>query len=531
MGKGLLIAENRSTLRESMSSLVLETPVKLRLLDSWLTGPVYQELQELLGYEDLGVTHQFRVWKKALTQSERAIASGNRPHWFVLKYGIEALKDKVSQLDKERGKSILFRDDRGLWTYSGMAQELQERFGVGLERQFKLPEFGLIPWQKKPEHELRWFQEKALDGFVGAKDGLGAVELATGLGKSLIIVHTLKAIGRSGIVVAPTLSIANQLLSDLVDAFGTRLVGQFFDGKKAPSKFFVVAVSKSLMNCAEGGEGDEATEILRKKAVVIGDESHLLPAESLSRVVLGLLGTIPYRFFLSGTQIRGDGADVLLQGITGPIQLKMSVRQGIEQGFLSPLKFVQWSVRSDSKYKTDDPLKMNREHLHDNPNVYAHASNLINRAVTEKKRRVLVLVDEVGQFGHLLKAGMNLPVGFAHGPLDSKNKQDVPEKFRKSDPMALVGAFDRGEFPVLVGSSCIGMGTDTKSPDFIVDLMGLASEVRVRQSVGRGTRLFPGKTCTVYNDYCVENIDVLRNQARKRAAVFDSIYGPVIFMR
>jgi superfamily II DNA or RNA helicase len=510
-----------------MANLILETPVKLRLPDSWLTSSAYQEVQDLLGYEDLGVTHQYRTWKKALSQSERALASGNRPHWFALKYGLEALKDKVAQLDKERGKSILFRDDRGLWTYSGMAQELQDRFGVGLERQFELPEFGLIPWAKKPEHELRWFQEKAIEGFVGAKNGLGADELATGLGKSLIIVHTLKAIGLSAVVVAPTLSIANQLFKDLTDAFGTRLVGQFFEGKKQPGKMFVVAVSKSLMNCVEG---DEATGIFSKKFVVIGDESHLLPAESLSRVILGLFGNIPYRFFLSGTQIRNDGADVLLQAITGPIQLKMSVRQGIEQGFLSPLKFVQWSVRSDSKFKKDDALEMNRQHLHDNSLVYSHASNLINRAVTEKKRRVLVLVDEVGQFAQLVKAGMNLPVGFAHGPLDAKNKKDVPEKYQKSDPMALVAAFDKGEFPVLVGSSCIGMGTDIKSTDFIVDLMGLASEVRVRQSVGRGTRLFPGKTGTVYNDYCVGNIDVLRNQARKRAEIFNQIYGPVIFM-
>jgi Type III restriction enzyme, res subunit len=243
-----------------MANFVLETPVKLRLPPSFGEGKLYQEIQGLLGYEDLGVTHQFRVWKKALAQSERAIANGNRPHWFALKYGLEALKDKVAQLDKERGKSILFRDDRGLWTYSGMAQELQERFGVVLERQFELPEFGLIPWAKKPEHELRWFQEKALEGFVSAKNGLGAVELATGLGKSLIIVHTLKAMGLSGVVVAPTISIASQLSKDLTEAFGARLVGQFFGGKKQPDKTFVVAVSKSLMNCVEG---DETTKILR----------------------------------------------------------------------------------------------------------------------------------------------------------------------------------------------------------------------------------------------------------------------------
>jgi superfamily II DNA or RNA helicase len=125
---------------------------------------------------------------------------------------------------------------------------------------------------------------------------------------------------------------------------------------------------------------------------------------------------------------------------------------------------------------------------------------------------------------------MDLRVLFAHGGLSKENRDDVPEAFWKSDPMECVAAFDRGEVPVLVGSSCIGMGTDVKSADFIVDLVGLASEVRVRQSVGRGTRLFPGKTSCIVNDYCVENVDVLRNQARKRAAIFDDIYGPVYHM-
>jgi DNA or RNA helicases of superfamily II len=282
------------------------------------------------------------------------------------------------------------------------------------------------------------------------------------------------------------------------------------------------------MNCVEG---EEATNLLRNKSVLIGDESHLLPAESLRQVVLGLLGNIPYRFFLSGTQIRNDGADILLQGITGPIQLKMSVKEGVDQGFLSRPRFFQWLVKSDSDFHTDDTLKMNRRHLHDNRNVYLHAANLINRAVLEKNRRVLVLIDEIGQFKQLLQAGMNQDVRFAHGGVTAANKKDVPKADWKSDPMKFVSEFDSGHFPVLVGTSCIGMGTDIKSVDFIVDLMGLASETRVRQSVGRGTRLFPGKVDCIYNDYCVENIDTLRNQARKRAKIFDEIYSPVIFMR
>ena len=506
-----------------MPNLILETPVKLRLPPSWGEGKIYQELQDLLGYEDLGVVHQWRIWKKALAQSERAIASGNRPHWFAQKYGLEALKEKVAQLDQERGQSLLFKDDQGLWTCSGMAQELQERFGVGLERQFELPKFGLIPWEKKPEHILRLFQEKTLDLFMGATKttGLGAAEIGTGLGKSLIIVYLLKQIGLPAVVVTPTLSIAEQLLKDMTEAFGLGRVGQYFGGKKQPQKMFVVSVAKSLMNCVEGEGG---TELLKGKKVLIGDESHLLPAESLKQVVLGLLSSAPFRFFLSGTQIRGDGLGLLLQGIVGPILLEMSVAQGIDQGFLSPLKFFQYRITSDSNLMVDDVIKMNRVHLHQNSAIYRHAADLINRAVKERGRKVLVLVDTVDQYKRLIDGGIMVDSRFAHGPL-SDNRDTVPESQWKLKPMDLVREFDLGKFPVLVGTGAVSIGTDIRSADFLINLVGLSSEVETRQGIGRGTRLFPGKVNTIVVDYDVWNNPVTHRHALKRKKIYNEVYG------
>jgi superfamily II DNA or RNA helicase len=205
----------------------------------------------------------------------------------------------------------------------------------------------------------------------------------------------------------------------------------------------------------------------------------------------------------------------------------MSVREGIEGKFLTPIRFFQWRVKSDSNFRSDDKLEMNREHLKYNANVYKHAANLANMAVEQGKRRVLVLVDEVSQLKMFLNAGVRHKVGFAHGGVTKDNKKIVPQEYWKSDPRALVLSFDRGEFPILVGTSCIGMGTDTKSPNFGIDLVGLTSEIRVRQSVGRFTRLFEGKTDSIYNDYDVFNIDETTRHAKVRARIFNDIYGKV----
>lgn len=504
---------------------MLETPTRLRLPAKWVGSSLWAQLGDALGYEDLKVKHEWRTWRDVQRKDDAYQQSPSyRPHWFVAKYGREALDAKVAALEAERHKSLLFRDEQGFWTYSGLATRLKDMTGEPVVLGYPRPAPGLVGWHSTP-HEPRWYQQRAEELLVPM--GHGAVELATGLGKSLIIARLLWRLGLPGIVVAPTLSIAGQLHADLVRLFGRQHVGQFFDGKKQADKKFVVAVSKSLINLEPG---TPLAEALARKAVLIGDESHLLPAETLARVVLGLLGNVPYRFFLSGTQLRSDGLDLLLEGITGDIVLRMNVRQGVDEGFLTRPRFFQFQVQSDRNYDVPDPIKMNRVHLHDNPKVYEHAGGLIRHAL-RAGRRPLVLVEEVPQFGRLLPFLGGVKAGFAHGGVNKDNRDSIPKAHHKSDPMALVEAFDAGELECLVGTQCIGTGTDIKTASFVVDLVGLASEVRIRQNVGRGTRVHPTKKDFIYVDYDVRNFEGLSRQAAKRARIFDDIYGPVKYLK
>jgi superfamily II DNA or RNA helicase len=332
----------------------------------------------------------------------------------------------------------------------------------------------------------------------------------------------VRRIGLEAIVVVPTLSIGKQLVKDFSSWFGGGKVGQFFDGKKQSDKFIVIAVSKSLANVSKN---DKHYNNLSRRKVLLVDETHLAPPEQLSGVVFGLLADCPYRYFVSGTVLRNDGLGLLLKAIVGDIVFEMSVEQGIKEGFLSPLKFFQYRIKSDSSVTSDDPIKANRIHLQQNENLYRHAAGLINRAVKEKSRKVLVLVDTVDQFKRLLDGGLAVDSRFAHGPLTSDNKDTVPESQWKLDPMDLVADFDLGKFPVLVATGCVSIGTDIKSADLLVNVVGLTSEIEIRQGIGRGTRLFPGKTDTIYIDYDVFNNEKLHRHAEKRRAIFDSVYG------
>ncbi len=505
--------------------LVQETATVLRLPEAWSGSSTEQLLQDKLGYEDLRSTHEWRRLRgiQKLHDAHSANPTRFKCPWFVQENGRAELDRQADAAFADRMKVALFRDDRGLWTYSGLATKIGEWTGErNVERAFSRPAFRPIGWESPPKFPARPFQAESVEKFLAL--GHAGVELATGLGKSFIIALLVKNIGLPTLIVAPTKNIAEQLLADMIRLFGKRRVGQFFDGKKDSSRLITVAVSASLLKVEPG---DAHFDNLLKKQVLIGDESHLLPAESLSRVILGLLSNIPYRFFLSGTQIRNDGLDIVLDGIVGDIVVRMSVRQGVEAGYLARPRFFQFKIQSTSKFYSSDVIKMNRHHLQENPLVYKHAGKMIDWAVGQG-RRVVVLVDQLDQYNLLLKVGgLKRDNRFAHGGMDKATRENFPEAVWRSDPMELVESFDRGDYPVLVGTSCIGTGTDIRSANFIVDLVGLTSEIRVRQNVGRGTRLFDGKTDTIYCDYDCWNVEKMHDHAAERARIFEAIYGPV----
>ncbi len=319
---------------------------------------------------------------------------------------------------------------------------------------------------------------------------------------------------------APSVSIAGQILDDFTTHFGSRYVGQFFDGKKKHDKLFTVCVAQSLTKVEKDSP---AWNALSKAEVFIADESHLCPAKTLSEVCFGLVANAPYRFFFSGTQLRNDGLGILLDAITGKTVYRMSVQEGVDQGFLAKPIFRMVRMDSNIQFSSGDANENTRAHVYYNPQVNANAADIINRSVSLLQRPCLVLVDELEQFGHLLPL-LRFEARYAHGGASGSVLDKVPVAHRKSDPKKLVEQFNRGEFPILVGTSCIATGTDIKAAKTIVYLRGGKSEIELRQSIGRGTRIVPGKDDFVMFDFAIDNVPMLAKHALARKKIYNSVF-------
>jgi superfamily II DNA or RNA helicase len=300
-------------------------------------------------------------------------------------------------------------------------------------------------------------------------------------------------------------------------------VGLYGDGKKEFNKHITIAIDKSLHKVTPGSP---AWGHFSRAAVFVADESHLCPASTLAEICLGLMKDAPYRFFFSGTQTRNDGQELLLNAITGPIVFRMSVKEGVDQGYLSRPRFTMFEISSDSKKFSDDANKETRTHLYYNQKVVRAAADLANKAVGLLGRPTVILIEELEQFAYL-EPLLKYEAKFAHGGVTKENRDVLPPAYHKSNPTELVDRFNAGEFPILVGTSCISLGTDLTAVGCLVYLQGKSSEIKIKQAVGRGTRLHSGKIDCLVFDFDVVNVKSTHRHAKVRRAIYNDIYGPV----
>ena len=208
----------------------------------------------------------------------------------------------------------------------------------------------------------------------------------------------------------------------------------------------------------------------------------------------------------------------------GPIVYSMSVQDGVDQGFLAKPVFKMVWMESSVECSSDDVNDLTRAHVFYNDAVNRTAAMLANKAVAVMGRPTLILIDELEQFSRLLPH-LGYEARFAHGGITAENKALVPDKYHESDPSQLVKDFNDGQFPILVGTSCIATGTDIKAAAAIIYLRGGKSEIEVRQgAIGRGTRLVTGKTDCVIIDFGISNIGPLKRHAEARRAIYKSVY-------
>lgn len=463
--------------------------------------------------------------KSFLTFNDKSVAyqiSKLKQNFRFSKGDPEKFKERMEQLKVEQNKCLLFYDVEGNpWTYSGLWKDLQNRFKwelevVGTADQKRIP----VPYKEIPP-EMREYQKEAVQTIISSDLGgvnQCAIELPTGSGKTNCLVNLIKHYGVKTLIVAPFSNITGQLCKDLEKYFGTKYVGQYGDGKKKTDKMFTVATAQAITRVVRGSK--EWNDLVQCKMIIF-DESHFVATETFKSICLeGVAEHYPYRFFLSATQTRTDGSELLLRGVTGPVVYRKSFKD-LAGTFLKTVNVKFFNVPAGSPPQ-NDPKRETRNQLYNNPHVAKMAATLAEKAWLAAGRQTVILIEEYEQFVLLKNYLGSVPYGFAHGTVSALAKDVLPEAYWKCDVDSIVKRFNDGSLPILIGTTAVATGVDIRPTGCLIYLQGGISEIKVKQGVGRGTRPVAHPDLWVV-DFNVQGSPTMERHARARAEVYSTL--------
>jgi len=387
--------------------------------------------------------------------------------------------------------------------------------------------------------ELYSYQKEAVQKLIDVKHG--NVSIATGLGKTAILIKLTEHYGLKTVIVTPFASIFRQMLKEFQHHFGKDMVGGYGDGLKQFKKPITITVAKSLTtlekDAYEKDSYEKELEIYNHFASCefLGfDESHLTGAATLEKICFNVLKNIPYRVFVSGTQLRNDGKDKVLESIIGKEVIEVSTKFGVDNGYLCNHSFkIVPTAASKNAGVSSDPMTVMREQFLYNENIADWIGNFCNAVVTQRNQKVLILISELSQ---LYELGKRIKVPFTYATAASKKDMDLI-KFPKKDIAEAIEEFDTNKAQVLIGSSCINTGVNIYSAHHTIGWNGTGSEITTRQGVvGRSVRILenskykdlnPPKPHVHIWDFQVLGIPLLKSQLMKRIRYYELSGTPI----
>ncbi len=154
--------------------------------------------------------------------------------------------------------------------------------------------------------EPRPYQQQAINEWREAGRA-GVVILPTGAGKSLVAQMAIELTKRSALIVVPTIDLMNQWYDLLLASFQAE-VGLIGGGYFETGALTVTTYASAFRFMERMGN---------QFGLLIFDECHHLPS-SIYRYAAEM-SLAPFRLGLTATPERGDGADLLLEELIGPI--------------------------------------------------------------------------------------------------------------------------------------------------------------------------------------------------------------------
>ncbi len=378
--------------------------------------------------------------------------------------------------------------------------------------------------------EIREYQYEAVYRMISTKRNI--ILAATSAGKSLLLFSLIRfhlLHKRKILLIVPTVNLVNQMIGDFKDYSSE--TGWDVDGKvhglysgqdKATDKQVIVSTWQSMASMMKS-DPKLFKRIVDSTDVLVCDETHTMKSTVTSKLLEAFTKT-QYRTGVSGTLDGTNISELTLTGLLGPVYRAVTAKEMMDRGQVSQLaikimvlKHPEYIRRAFKGMAYDEEIK----HIVSNQ----ARNNFIAKLTVACKGNALILFNYVSHGTVLYETiqrlvADNRQVYFIHGKVDTDERERI-RKIVESETDSII----------IATSSLFSTGTNIPSIENIVFAIPTKSNIRIRQSIGRGLRLKEGKTtCKVFDiadDFRVGKVtNVTYKHMEDRVAIYTSEQFP-----
>lgn len=395
--------------------------------------------------------------------------------------------------------------------------------------------FEKLALESRVAMEPRPYQREALAAWRRS-ELRGVVVLPTGAGKTAVAVSAIERVGRSALVVVPTLALMKQWYSILSDAFGGDVtVGLLGGGYHEITSLTVTTYDSAYIHMERYGD---------RFALVVYDEVHHLPAPKNSVIARMLLA--PYSLGLTATPERPDGGHERMEGLVGGIVYRKSP-EDLAGRYLAPFEIVRIPIELTAHERHEYTLAnavyrdfLNKHRLpmrspedwqrfimvaatsHSGGREALLAarrrrdiqSNAMRKGVTLESLlrrhwddRVIVFTKSVEEVYSLSRRFLIPSITFE---TPAKERKEILDKFRD------------GRYRAVIASDVLNEGVDVPDAGVAVVLAGSASRREYVQRLGRILRPKQDKQAVLYELVTTETGEEFTSRRRRESFTGDT---------
>lgn len=322
----------------------------------------------------------------------------------------------------------------------------------------------------------------------------------TASGKSLIIYMIMRwhlEKGRKQLIIVPTTSLVEQMVSDFADyGFDTKDIQKIYSGqaKKFDAKV-IVSTWQSLYTMPD--------TFFHQFDVIYGDEAHLFKANSLKKIMENTIFT-PYKIGTTGTLDGTQTHKLVLEGLFGPVLKVTTTKKLMDANQLAKLKIsvivLKYPDDVRKAFKDYDPItKVTKKKPYKDEVDFLISHEQRNRFIRnlalDQTSNTLLLFTYVEKHGKplydLIRAGAkdNQKVFFVYGKVDADAREEI-RAITETEKNAIIVA----------SSGVFSTGVNIRNLHNIILASPTKSRIRNLQSIGRGLRLGDDKDeCTLFD--------------------------------